>query len=683
MSAYFYQTGFDIESTDIYESVFSIQQLTEKGEKTYPVQVKLKSNAIDFSFVKEDIDNPIRPEVIMPWFSVDLQESEHTDFFLQHTADYEERISVVNNPDFQIHFFWGIENKDFLKNKKFINFISIRQVLLCLFEDLNNDSGDFRKYSPEATDKVLEKLNRSTVYKLIWRKYSFYRELHDFEITKHPEYKNRLQVLYAEYLPNLLDDVYYKEIPVKSLQSDDFWLQNPEQELETLARINKKHQIDEDSLVAIQNLFLKKHAMLNALRIKAGDLFIPIIGTSILACLLFIVTWICWLNDVFKHTTWIWGAGVFFFVSSLLLLLVTKKNFINMIMPRILVAILSVLFVMIGAEELITSMIDINAFGVTATAFLSLLILIFFLFSESRQHSPVYKVSLHLKMYNIKIVPILLHAFNLANVFVLGLQLVVMPHIVDRSDFIKSDIFAEKLREIEYTLSDCEEYSKNVAELDQYHNSLLSIGNSRTGGFSTLKINDSTTTNLRVNLENYIPTLKQLREKYKKYKERLELGRYIYLNKHLDSMVNKSWETITKNSYKEPENVLDSIQIAITKGRGVDDLHFQLTHFYRAIQQDSILKEICIYQPDTTKISATAPFNSPFSKEFKLTYKPKNVIIIKPLKSDCFSIRLFNDKTNDKILLYPALMMMQVCISLLLGIVGQLIISDRTVTEAL
>jgi len=328
-------------------------------------------------------------------------------------------------------------------------------------------------------------------------------------------------------------------------------------------------------------------------------------------------------------------------------------------------------------------MIDVNTFGVAITAVLTLIILIFFLFSESRQHSPAYYPSLH-RMYDIKITPILLHAFNFANVLVLGLQLVIMPQVVDRSDYVKSDvfIFAKKLREIEYTLKDFEEYSKNVTELDQYQNSLLSIGSSKTDGRSLLKFKDTIIADLEVNLENLLPTKKQLQEKNKNYRKRLELDRYVYLSKHLDSIVNKSFET-TEKLYDIPKNALDSIQLIIEKGRNVDDLRFQLTHFYRVIQQDSILKELSTYQPDTAKIMLACSakdsiiFNK-FKEKYKLTYEPKNVIMIKPLKRDCFSKNL-----NHKILLYPNLMMVQVCISLLLGIVGQLIISDKTVTEAL
>ncbi len=632
MSRYYYQPGFTVEGTDIFSSVFSV----EEGNKRYPVVVKLKSNAIDFSYVKINMQHPIHPEVVIPWFSVNLKENEHTDFFMQHAHDYEKKVSVDNNANFHIHYFWGLDNKDFLKNEPFIKSISVRHLLLCLFDDLNNPLGDFRKYSPEITETVLSKLNESKIYKLIWRKYSFYRELYDYETSKHPEYYNRLKVLYAEYLPLLMDDVYYKEIPYKTLQKDDFWLQNPEQELEKLTEINKKYSIDDDSLKPIQNYFLKRHAILNALKINAGNLFIPIIATSALAGLLFLINWICWLNGIFKHTTWIWGTGVFFFASSLILL-ATRKNFINMIMPRIFVAVLSILFVLVGAEELFTRMINVNTFGVAITAFLCLIIITFFLFSESRQHSPAYKVSIHPKMYNIKIVPILVHAFNFANVLVLGLQLVVMPQMVERSDYIKSNKYADALSKIEYTLKDCEEFYENVSKLEQYHD------------------NPSLTNNSAI------------------YKDRLELKNYIYLDTLFGSMLNERFKAIQYPS---------EVQVAIHKGQIIDSLRFILTHFYGTIQQYKILKEICTYQPNTTKLLATYPFNSPFSKIYELTPEQEKVIImIKPLKRDCFSFDLKN-KLGDKIL-FPALMMMQVCISLLLGIVGQLIISDKTVTEAL
>ena len=451
MSRYYYQPGFSVESTDIFSSVFSV----EEGKERYPVLVKLKSNAIDFSYVKINMQHPIHPEVVIPWFSVDLKESEHTDFFLQHAHDFEKKVSVENNTDFHIHYFWGLDNKDFLKNEPFIKSISVRHLLLCLFDDLNNPLGDFRKYSPEITKTILSKLNESKVYKLIWRKYSFYRELYDYETSnKHPEYYNRLKVLYAEYLPLLLNDDYYKEIPCKTLQKDDFWLQNPEEELDKLAEINKKYRIDDDSLKTIQNYFLKRHAVLNALKINAESLFIPIIATSALAGLLFLINWICWFNNIFKHTTWIWGTGGLFF--RVIDIVSYQKELYQYDNAKDFCSCSNNPFALVGAEELFTSMIGIKTFGVVITAFLCLIIITFFLFSESRQHSPAYKVSLHPKMYNIKITPILLHALNFANVLVLGLQLVIMPRMVERSDYIKSDIFASKLNEIEYTLQDCE-----------------------------------------------------------------------------------------------------------------------------------------------------------------------------------------------------------------------------------
>jgi hypothetical protein len=147
-------------------------------------------------------------------------------------------------------------------------------------------------------------------------------------------------------------------------------------------------------------------------------------------------------------------------------------------------------------------------------------------------------------------------------------------------------------------------------------------------------------------------------------------------------MINDSLKAIELHEVN-PEDALNSIEISIAKGRVVDDLRSDLLTFYRFMQQDSILKEICTYQPDTTLITSIYPFNSPFSKKYGFKYEPKDVIMIKPLKRDCFTNRLFDDKTKDETLLYPTLMIMQVCISLLLSIVGQLIISDKTVTEAL
>lgn len=685
MSSNFIHTHIGCEGSDMYRSIFfkRMGEIADDTEDKSHIYIKLKPDAIDFSYFTLDTDDPMVVRRETDWFTLPLGSSEQTDNFLLNTRQYELDIETTDT-SFRLYYAnrnTHFSNLETLKNELHPSNIGIREVLLCLFHDLNSSESDLRRHTTADTiASILTRLNESEVYGYIWKKFAFYKALYDFETHyKHPDLRDELKVRYIEFLPKLLDEKIYDEIPVEHFHRKNWWL-NPEEELDKLAEINKKYRIDDDSPKQIQNYFLKRHAVLNALKINAGSLFIPIIATSALAGLLFLINWICWLNGIFKHTTWIWGAGTFFFVSSLAML-AAKKNFINMIMPRIFVAILSVLFVIVGTEELFTRMIDVNASGVAITVALCLTVLIFFLLSESRQHSPAYKPSLH-RMYDIKITPILFHAFNFANVLVLGLQLVIMPQIVDRSDYIKSDIFVDKLCEIEYTLKDLEDFSKNVTELDQYHNSLLSIENTKTSGISSITVNDSIKTSLHLNLENYIPTLKQLREKNKEYKERLELNRYVYLKtKHLKPMIDKRLETTEKSYEGKLESVIDSIQFTIKKGRALEDLHSQLTQYYREMQQDSILKELCTYQPNTTKILTTLPYSSHFSKVYKLTYNPKKVIIIKPLKSDCFSIKLF--KNDDKILLYPTLMMMQICISLLFGIVGQLIISDKTVTEAL
>lgn len=222
-----------------------------------------------------------------------------------------------------------------------------------------------------------------------------------------------------------------------------------------------------------------------------------------------------------------------------------------MIMPRILVAVLSILFVIVGTEELFTGLIGINTNGVTATVILSFILLTLFLYSESRQHSPAYKPSFRFKtiktkIYNIKIAPILIHAFNFTNVLVLLLHLYIMPKIVNMSDYIRSDKFADAFSKIEYTLKDCEEFCENVAKFEQHHNN-LSLAESV------------------------------------KYEERLMLDKYHYLSKHLASMINDSLKAVGYSS--------KDVHPAIRKGQIVDDLRFQLTHFYGVIRQDSILKK--------------------------------------------------------------------------------------------
>ncbi len=711
MSSNFIHTQIDSESCNMYRSVFFKRMDKSVGdtEDKSHIYIKLKPDAIDFSYFTRDTDDPMVVRRETAWFSLPLVSSEQTDNFLLNARQYELDIETTDT-SFRLYYAnrnTNFSNLETLKNEKHLSYIGIREVLLCLFHDLNSAESDLRRHTTADTiASILTRLNGSEVYGYIWKKFAFYKVLYDFETHyKHPDFRDELKVRYIEFLPKLLDEKIYDEIPVEHFHRKNWWL-NPEEELDKLAEINKEHGINTDSLTQIQNYFLKKHAVLNALKVSAGNLFIPIIATSAIAGVLFLINWICWLNNIFKHTTLIWGAGTLLFVSSMVMLS-TKRNFINMIMPRIFVAILSMLFVLIGAEELFTGMINVKTFGVVTTASISLFIISFFLFSESRQHSPAYKSSLH-RMYDIKITPILFHAFNFANVLVLGLQLFIMPQLVDRSDYIKNDIFAENLREIEYTLKDCEDFSNKLLELDQYHNALLSIGNTKTSG-STSKVNpiDSTTTVLKMSLENNFPKEQQLLERNKEYIERLELGRYVYLGKYLDTVINKRFEPVkckmdsvigtiltsryqhNKKQFTERDSVYIHIQAIILKGQILDNLRSDLVTFYRFMHQDSILNNLCTYPPNKKELTDSAMDNTAFnlfSTKYDLTYNPEKVIMIKPLKRDCFSYDIsnpFGDNDGKDFILYPTLMMMQVCISLLFGIVGQLIISDKSVTEVL
>lgn len=463
------------------------------------IQVRLDARAVRFFFYDHSDTESILEDKYKEVASVSLTNRKETgQDVLYLKKQIETKCGVLDN----IHLDWTKLSKDLLGNGAFWNdfpFVDefdingknsdqewfaffVQCCFLFFVNEYENRESDF-SYSP-LYDEVRQKLRDSVVYQLLCAKTRLAVYLYHDE----PSYSEEEYTFKTQKFVDLLMDKRINKIIPPYYYSDSLWLYNPEVELDLIvgrnnsarkrkgeARLNVKLQSK------IRDYFFAHHAVVSAMGTPVAkalySLYIIIVGAySVWATysLLFFDDVNNPIANPFFDSIILWD---YLTVASLVFLAIMAViKGVNVFMPRVLVALGIGWLTAFISEDLVKSQLEIRPVFTIVACFGVLFLVTAMLFSEAKQHSPYYMLKffkLHflrlLKFSSLwKLIPILVHSYFWALTIGVMMQFALyddllknsnaLPEIVYESAFEEAKSYVICLNNLKGALEDCQNY---------------------------------------------------------------------------------------------------------------------------------------------------------------------------------------------------------------------------------
>lgn len=692
--SYFYHNTVNPLNAGKFESSFLY--IEENGFKGSPVKVQINQHSIEFYYNKFISNSANKPNASKILLFIPLNDSKKTDYTLLNLSAPKGIIKTrADISGYRISYGSSVINKDLFEIDGQVDGHSLYELLLCFFEDLNNPLSDIRKYNKKIADSTLEYFSQCELFKLIIKKFSFFKHLH--------EYKNcndtgillhNLKITYNLYLDELLSGKLQKLVPGYYMGKDN-WFSTPEEELQVLANLDREFVIEPERFEDIQKSLLSKHEVLMAMKLNNSNISIPIITNLISSCL-YLGTFIYWINHEYYKSFWFLCLGFVLFVVGMIIHVKQQGTKLSMILPRIIVSIVTGWFLLIASEEILKNQLNVDLIVLIIGLPLVLILLFVFIFAEIRQHSPYYLYKKPSKLFR-KTALIIVYSFNLSVSF----GLIAQPLVVNNY-ILKSKVFED------YIYSDQREYLNLVKDsYINYRNKLLSIQSANTIAFSLIQqqeLKNDTKILLPDSLMffNLSKTNKTDNRIFSIYAE-------TYNNK-IYSIDTLTFNSVLRKDFKKRSNVNeDSIALAYMRPEFFKNSKFDEPLGKKVLIQNenriSVLGRICdlalvdignrilnssnvdsliTYNTyfDSKKNEKRNPFCNDRERYEKFVKDSTNSygFLNNPYYILRYQYRFNNDMRYN---IFPSMLIFQNLIVLLLAIVGQLILSDKTITEPL
>lgn len=643
-----------------------------------PILVQLTHHGIEFYFDYYDEKHSVSPHQSRVLLYIPIGDPQKTGYTLLNIKDPKGVLKTRGNlAGYRLHYGDVINNRKILEVPGFSAGHTFFELLLCFFDDLNNHDSDLNKYSHKLAAYTRDKLNNCEVYELIQKKYSFYNDVKDYlESDKHIEKKKDLRVTYHIFLDEILKGKIEKWVPGYCMRKNN-WFSTPEEEMEDLAGFDRIFGIDSDRFEDIQKALLAKHDVIKAMKLNTSSLFFPFI-TNIIAAFLYFGVFIYWLTNHYNTSFWILCAAFWLFFLGMIIHAIQQRLKLSMFLPRIIVSIATAWFILIASEEILKNQINTNKLTIIIGIPLIMMLLFVFIFAEIRQHSPYYVYSKNSRLYG-KTLLIIIYSFN----FTISLGFILHPLIVD--NYIKKSSVYEN-----YIFGNSRDsLIRAKGEWEGYRNKLLAAQSSNMVAFSMIP-----TSELRSFL-SYNDSIRRFSVSgnsiTRDSKDSLILIFIQTYNNKMQSL--ERVDSVLANeiiSHSFPKVELKQISIQnLTKNNYLTSLAIPLSNNELKISDaintcDTILenigKKILLVNNIDTLVGYTT------IKEGD-TIKPGYKIGQYGLQR--YSTKVLRYETTipflpiKPVIIYPFLLIFQTLVVLLFAIIGQLIISDKTITESL
>jgi len=666
-------------------------------EKDKHIYLELHKDYVRFYFYHY-AEKKVNPDKENEIYCLLLDNIQHLNYDLL-ALPYEDKIRG-NTGEYRLDFLSLLPNCLPFEVKGCSNALNLKELILAFFIEIENPESALQKHNAELCEIILTKLQASNVYQNIFLKYDLYFHLHEY--VNGIDYKiDKLKSAFNIYADHIISGKLAECIPPDCMQKDN-WIQTPEEEIEYLVSINNEFDLFPDKNAVFHTYFLKKHSVYQALRISSKWYKVPIIG-NIIAFSAFITLFISWLLNSFEATEALIITGISAFLLSVLSILVFHKHKLDMLLPRLLIAIFTSWFIITTSEEPLVNLLSIEKV-LLYICFPSILLIVFaFIFAEVRQHSPYFNFQSIKRMYWKKSITILIYAFNFSVIIGLFSHTLVVQKIIDNSNIYDGHIFKNKLD----NLTNLQDYYK------EYRSRLFSIqgSNMYALNFQELSSQNKTPTNINVYVDsNNISTDTFLSSQKSTSMPNINNFKIVYnkrvkaINdfneKRLSNDVNQRKNIILKNKGNLVLGKLYSILIKHDNKKTIDSNDISIFNVNDNILNNNII--ICDSLIDQINNIITKYSINKNLAQFKCKFIDKSKS--ETLKTDTAKIDsiygFYNSQDsilkisfnnyidnsqieNTPVVVYPYMLILQTLIVLIIAIIGQLIISDKTVTESL
>ena len=575
-------------------------------------------------------------------------------------------------------------------------------------------------------DEVRDKLRECKVYQLLCAKvkYAMYLYCGEDAFSK-DEYTFKTQ----KYADLLMDANINKIIP-PYYYFDQLWFYNPEEELDIIERKNYEAnrqsggvRLDAKIQNKIRDYFFRHHAAISAMGSHLNKtiycVYIGIIGLfSVVATYSMIM--FDKNNSVvncFFENIWFWD--VLGLVSLICLAVLTISRSVNVFMPRVLVALGIGWLTAFISEDLVKSQLEIGPVFTTCSCIGVLVLITLLLFGEARQHSPYYlngnKGLAHHFSRQIghfssswKLLPILVHSYFWALTLGTVMQFAVyddllknsraLQEVVFEDDFMKAQNYVMHLSYMKDALVD---YQSDLDRLFFKAGVSGVIKGADGTNFMVAKMDYDTTELLKIQKRSQAKVL-HIYEKYANVdsvvkQTMIANGRYRFVSGKDQGQGFAKWIVFGQKPFQEIVTemqqlsfLVDSIPYASSSTKFDDLVSQQLKHLDRLIattEEEIQSVRIFVSENDNHDSLIEWSYLAPSRVEGPCTMQQllKNGAMER--HNLCRKVKMlwFLDLSEifvEKII-FPRMLIFHSLIVLIIAFVGQLIVSDKSVTEPL
>ena len=702
------------------------------------LQVRLNDKVIRFFYyLGKDLQEPRIERMYKEVASISLTDSKETDNDILYLAEHcKEKFGNIRTEEFEelAKDFeelakdlreWELGDKSyrrlfgfpFLENEltKGTFAYLIQECFLYFILDFENRSSDF-SLSP-FYDKVRDKLRKSFVYRLLCAKihYTIYL-FEQGEPGSQDEYTYKTEA----FARLLMDGEINKFIPPSYYSGSKgiAWFFNPEEELEHIVARNsenKNTKLKEAFLLDIRDFFYRKHAVISAVTIQCAcwskplyfvyRVFVLLFSVYATFCYLFYDTEKPVVDFFFKNYS-IWACLSLGLIAIQWILLLMNNKSLNVFMPRVLVALSIGWLTAFISEDLIKSQLEIPL-SLTSVALLVVLFIIgVLLYGEAKQHSPYYKLlQRHSSPSSKKLFPVILHSYFWALVMGTAMQLYIYPGLLENSKALPEIVYED-------TFDDAENY---VIRLDNFKDALSSYRQDLDEMYvkttiSGVESSASALTFLKADMRYSNRELEKIRlrrlSKFQHIKQiyddiysinstkqvrldsvvsiKVKDNRDLYLIGSIDSIrygrVNYYEITDGLNQLSESASSFDKNLSPLQVDRSVNSQLACLDEIIDATEEE--IQRIKLFVSDNNKYEQLIQWSSnemhPYGDGITVDEILKNEAIQKH-----YFVRNVSFGWSDRHPIFPRMLILHALMVLIIAFVGQLIISDKSVTEPL
>lgn len=670
-----YFQNISVSTSNAGEFVSPFIWFDESTNKEMTVLVQLTHHGIEFYYDTYDEEHSVSPHQSRVLLYIPIEDPQKTGYTLLTIPSPKGILKTRGKlPGYRLHYGDVINNQLMLELPGVIDAHTYFELLLCFFDDLNNHNSDINKYSHKLAEYTREKLSHCEVYDLIRKKYAFYEDVKDYlESGEHNEKKMDLRITYNIFLDEIMSGKIEEWIPGYSMDKDN-WFSTPEEELEDLASLDKKFEIDKERFEDIQKALLAKHDVVRTMKLTSSSVFIPL-SANIIAAFLYFGVFIYWLTNQYENSFWFLSAGFAFFTIGMIVHTIQQGAKLSMFLPRIIVSIATTWFILIASEEILKNQLNIDKLIIIIGIPLVIMLLSFFVFAEIRQHSPYYSYKKNSKLYG-KTLFIIIYSFN----FAVSLGFIAQPLVVDgyikRSGVFENYFYSNDKDSLIMFKGEWESYrnkllsaqSSNIVAFSMIPSKELKATLSRIDGTGLSKSNITANDNRSSILGTFIGTYNSKMNSLNRMDSLLlrefeirKVEKYSFTQLNIQNLTKENWSSLATPL---SNNELEISKAIVTCDTIIESISKLLIN---AGDVESLIK-YKTFQENITKKERKIPSKYRFQKDTDDILRYETTIPFFPQRP---------------IILYPLMLIFQTLIVLLLAIVGQLIISDKTVTEAL